>query len=62
MLVVVPANRRVDLEKVEQITEHTVSLDTESEFRSFFPDCQVGTMPPFGKPVRFANVCRPQSD
>jgi Ala-tRNA(Pro) deacylase len=48
LMVVVPANRRVDLEKVEQITEDTVSLDTESEFRSFFPDCQVGTMPPFG--------------
>jgi Ala-tRNA(Pro) deacylase len=47
-MVVVPANRRVDLEKVEQITEHAVSLDTEPEFKAFFPDCQVGTMPPFG--------------
>jgi Ala-tRNA(Pro) deacylase len=47
-MVVVPANRRVDLEKVEQITGHTVWLDTEPEFKSFFPDCQVGTMPPFG--------------
>ena len=47
-MVVVPANRRVDLEKVEQITGHAVSLDTEPEFKSFFPDCQVGTMPPFG--------------
>jgi Ala-tRNA(Pro) deacylase len=43
-----PADRRVDLEKVEQITGQPVSLDTESEFRSLFPDCAVGTMPPFG--------------
>ena len=47
-MVVVPANRRVDLEKVEQMTGLAVSLDTELEFKSFFPDCQVGTMPPFG--------------
>ena len=48
LMVVVPADRRVDLEKVEQITGRVVSLDTEFEFKSFFPDCQVGTMPPFG--------------
>ena len=47
-MIVLPADRRVDLEKVEQITGHTVSLDTESEFSSLFPDCAVGTMPPFG--------------
>jgi Ala-tRNA(Pro) deacylase len=48
LMVVLPADRRVDLEKVEQITGRTASLDTESEFRTLFPDCAVGTMPPFG--------------
>jgi Ala-tRNA(Pro) deacylase len=48
LMVVLPADHRVDLEKVEQITGQTVSLDTEAEFRTFFPDCAVGTMPPFG--------------
>jgi Ala-tRNA(Pro) deacylase len=47
-MVVVPANRRVDLEKVEQIIGYAVSLDAEPEFKSLFPDCQVGTMSPFG--------------
>jgi Ala-tRNA(Pro) deacylase len=47
-MAVVPANRQVDLEKVEQITGQAVSLNTEAEFKSLFPDCQVGTMPPFG--------------
>jgi prolyl-tRNA editing enzyme YbaK/EbsC (Cys-tRNA(Pro) deacylase) len=48
LMVVLQADRRVDLEKVEQITGQTVSLDAESEFRLLFPDCAVGTMPPFG--------------
>ena len=48
LMAVLPADRRVDLEKVEQITGQLASLDSELEFRSLFPDCAVGTMPPFG--------------
>jgi Ala-tRNA(Pro) deacylase len=48
LMAVLPADRRVDLEKVEKITGQPASLDTEWEFRSLFPDCAVGTMPPFG--------------
>jgi Ala-tRNA(Pro) deacylase len=48
VMVVLPADRRVDLEKVEQVIGRTVALDSESEFNALFPDCAVGTMPPFG--------------
>ena len=48
LMVVLPANRRVDLEKVEQITGQPVSLEKELDFKSLFPDCAIGAMPPFG--------------
>ena len=48
LMAVVPADRRVDLDKVEEITGQPVVLITEPEFRTLFPDCAVGAMPPFG--------------
>lgn len=49
LMVVVPASRRVDLERLQEITgAGYVSLATEDEFRDLFPGCEVGAMPPFG--------------
>jgi len=48
LMTVLPADHRVDLEKIEKITGQPAVLQAENEFKSLFPDCAVGTMPPFG--------------
>jgi len=49
-LAVVPATRRLDLDKLRRIagTEH-VTVAREAEFRGLYPDCDLGAMPPFGE-------------
>lgn len=48
-MVVVPASFKVDFDLLQDITgAHQVELAGESEFRSLFPECEVGAMPPFG--------------
>jgi len=49
LMAVLPADHRVDLEKLRQITGRPTALATEAEFKALFPDCAVGTMPPFGQ-------------
>ncbi len=48
LMTVVPADHRVDLQKVEKLTGRPASLETEQDFKGLFPDCAVGAMPPFG--------------
>jgi Ala-tRNA(Pro) deacylase len=48
VLTVIPADRRIDLLKVEKLTGKPASLETEQDFKSIFPDCAIGAMPPFG--------------
>jgi Ala-tRNA(Pro) deacylase len=48
LMTVLPADHHIDLEKVEKAVGETVSLDNEQEFKSLFPDCAIGAMPPFG--------------
>jgi Ala-tRNA(Pro) deacylase len=49
VMLVVPANERVDLAKVAKIMGTTaVRLATEEEMGRLCPDCEVGAMPPFG--------------
>jgi Ala-tRNA(Pro) deacylase len=48
LMMVLPADHQIDLEKVEKEIGKTVSLDKEQEFKSLFPDCAIGAMPPFG--------------
>jgi Ala-tRNA(Pro) deacylase len=48
LMIVLPADHQVDLGKVEQAIGNAASLDTEKDFKSLFPDCAVGAMPPFG--------------
>ncbi|HEY4388293.1 MAG TPA: YbaK/EbsC family protein [Ktedonobacteraceae bacterium] len=46
---VLPASYHVDLERVRAALGATsIRLAHEAEFASAFPDCEVGTMPPFG--------------
>jgi Ala-tRNA(Pro) deacylase len=48
LMAVLPADHQIDLEKVAKAIEKGASLDTEQEFKSLFPDCATGAMPPFG--------------
>lgn len=48
-MAVVPANSMVSLRKARAaLGARKVSLATESEFASLFPECEIGAMPPFG--------------
>ena len=48
-MVVVPATRKIVLQDLRDITgAGRVRFATEEEFKSLFPDCEVGAMPPFG--------------
>jgi Ala-tRNA(Pro) deacylase len=48
LMTVLPADHQIDLEKVARAVGKAVSLATEQEFKSLFPDCATGAMPPFG--------------
>ena len=49
VLVILPAPRRADLERLKDILgAREVRIAEESEFTSQFPGCAVGAMPPFG--------------
>ena len=48
-MAVVPASQKVDFDLLQDVTgAHQVELASEAEFRSVFPECEVGAMPPFG--------------
>ncbi len=48
-MAVVPASFRVDLHRLKKyLGAETVELASEHEFRDRFPDCETGSMPPFG--------------
>jgi len=48
LMTVVPADHRVDLEKLSKMTGKRLELAAEEEFAPLFPDCAKGAMPPFG--------------
>lgn len=48
LMLVLPADHRVDLEKLDKILGRRTALATEAEFKALFADCAVGAMPPFG--------------
>ena len=48
LMTVLPADHRVDLEKLDKLTGKGTALASEADFKKLFPDCAVGTMPPFG--------------
>ena len=48
LMTVLPTDRRLDLEKLGKITGQPTAVAAEAEFKPLFPDCAIGTMPPFG--------------
>ncbi len=49
VMAVLPSNRLVDLELAKAGLGATdVSLSTEEQFATIFPECELGAMPPFG--------------
>ena len=48
LMVVVPADHHIDLKKIEKAVGRPVSLGSENDFKSLFPDTAIGAMPPFG--------------
>lgn len=48
-MAVLPASYKVDFTLLQEVFgKEKVALATEEEFKYFFPDCEVGAMPPFG--------------
>lgn len=66
-MVVVPANDKVNFSKMREVTSGAqVDLASEMEFKEKFPDCEPGTMPPFGNlydmPVYVSNRLADQTE
>jgi len=48
-MAVLPASYHVDLSRLKAAAgANSIAVATEREFRSQFPDCETGAMPPFG--------------
>lgn len=48
-MAVLPASCRLDMDSLKAVAgRKDLTLAWEEEFRPLFPDCEVGTMPPFG--------------
>lgn len=47
-MTVLPADRKLDLQKLRKIIREPVSLQSQEEFAPVFPDSEPGAMPPFG--------------
>lgn len=48
VMLVLPADRRVDFDKLRRLGFREIRLAQEAEFGNIFPGCDVGAMPPFG--------------
>ena len=49
LMLVLPSSWKVDLKHVQDIVEFPhVRLASEEELANLFPDCEIGSMPPFG--------------
>jgi Ala-tRNA(Pro) deacylase len=49
VMAVLPSSWQVDLKRLEEVLAFPhVRLATEEELANLFPDCEIGTMPPFG--------------
>jgi Ala-tRNA(Pro) deacylase len=49
IMTVLPADHRVELEQFDRLIGKRPTLASEADFKATFPDCAIGTMPPFGK-------------
>ena len=49
-MAVLPATAQLDLSELRRRTHrYELAVATEDEFKGLFPDCETGTMPPFGR-------------
>lgn len=49
VMAVLPSNWKIDFDRLKEVLRSSrVRLATEDEFKGLFPDCEIGTMPPFG--------------
>jgi Ala-tRNA(Pro) deacylase len=49
VMAVLPSHWKIDFDRLrEALGAGDVRLATEDEFKGLFPDCELGTMPPFG--------------
>ena len=49
VLAVLQATHKIDLKRLrDTLAARSVDLAAEQEFRTMFPDCEVGALPPFG--------------
>jgi Ala-tRNA(Pro) deacylase len=50
VMAVLPSSLQVNLQRLARLLKvNDVSLATEAELKTLFPDCEVGAMPPLGK-------------
>lgn len=66
-MVVLPASRKVNFDRLKTVVgNNEIRLAQEDEFKSLFPDCEVGAMPPFGNlynlPVYVASALSEDKD
>lgn len=47
-MLVLPASRQVNFDKLRRILGMAAELEPANEFRALFPDCETGAEPPFG--------------
>jgi Ala-tRNA(Pro) deacylase len=48
-MAVLPASGKLDVERLSEVSGSAdVKIATEQDFRSAFPECELGAMPPFG--------------
>src|SRR5215217_1575189 len=56
LMVVLPADHHIDLEKIGNAIGKSVFLSTENDFKSLFSDSAIGAMPPW-KSLRPEHIC-----
>jgi Ala-tRNA(Pro) deacylase len=66
-MAVLPASRKVNFDRLKTVVgNNEIRLAQEDEFKSLFPDCEVGAMPPFGNlynlPVYVASALSEDKD
>lgn len=48
VLAVIPSEKKVSLDKIEDLTDRDFHLSNEREFSVIFDDCEIGAVPPIG--------------
>ena len=56
VLAVLPASRRLDMNRLQKVMGEPVSLASEQEVSMLFPDCKTGAVPVIGSPYKIASI------